>query len=362
MKAMFPWLKEAPAQALQQALLDLDKAYVSFFTGAGYPNFKRREDGQSFRYPQGEQLEVVGNHVFLPKVGWVKFRRSRNPPAKILSATVSYDRDHWYISLAGAAPDRKTGHVFTQPSLALDLGVKHHLTDQDNHVYQLPTMTEAERAHLHILQRLVSKKPVGSKNRAKAQAKYRKAHRKILNRMNDARHKLTTSLAKNHGWVGVEDLRVKNMTASAKGTVESPGKHVRQKAGLNRAMLEIGFGEIRRQLTYKCERYGGKCIAVNPRGTSQTCPECQHTAKANRLSRDWFQCEQCSFRAPADQVGAINIHARAAGQVATACRAVLPRTHKTRHRFRKRGQVEVRTMTAMTQEPVRPAMAAPSGP
>ena len=356
MKDMLPWLKEAPAQVLQQALVDLDRAYVNFFNGAGYPKRKYRDDKQSFRYPQGEQLGVQGNHVYLPKIGWVKFHRSRNPPAVIRSATVSFDQDHWYISFVGEAPDCKTGHVFAKPSTSLDAGVKNHLTDPDNKVYQLPVATDAEKAWLRILARLVSKKKAGSKNRRKAQARYRKAQRHILNRMNDSRHKLTTDLAKNHGWIGVEDLQLKNMTASATGTVEAPGKNVRQKAGLNRAMLEIGFGEIRRQLAYKCKRYGGQCIAVDPRHTSCECPLCHHTSKANRRSRDWFECQACHFSAPADQVAAMNIHARAAGQVATACRAVLPRPRKA-SRFRKKTPRQGADHDCKTQEPDRPAMA-----
>ena len=329
MKKMFPWLKIAPAQVLQQTLVDLEKAYANFFAGAGYPKPRLREDPQSFRFPQGKQIKVKGSHVYLPNIGWIAFKKSQEIPKDIRSATVSFDQDHWYISFCAPAPDRKTGHVFAKDSISLDMGVINPLTDEHNNVYRLPTKTRAERRKLRRLKRQISKKTVGGKNHRKALAKFRKADRKVTNRMKDARHKLTTNLAKNHRQVNIEDLSVKNMTASAKGTVETPGKRVRQKAGLNRAMLEISFGEIRRQLEYKCKRYGGVCVAVDPKNTSRRCPLCHHTAKGNRISRDLFFCQACLFMAPADQVGAINVGQKAVGLIVSACGVVKPRRHRS---------------------------------
>lgn len=360
MKKQFPWLKVAPSQALQQSLLDLDQAYKGFFSGKGYPNFKRRDDPQSFLFPQGKQIKVKNNRVYLPNIGWVKFFKSREIPAEIRSATVSFDQDHWHISFCCPAPDLQTGHVFAKEEISLDAGVKNHLTDERNNVHMLPTKTKEEKRKLRILARKVSKKKTkkegGGKNRAKAQAKFRKASRKIINRMKDARHKLTTDLAKNHRQVNVEALRVKNMTASAKGTVEAPGKNVRQKAGLNRSVLEIGFGEMRRQLEYKCKRYGGRCVAVDPRDTSRRCPKCHHTAKGNRISRDTFLCEKCLYMAPADQVGAINIKQKAAGQAVSVCR--VPRRHR---RFRKKTPPAKGMLTQKPGQTVMLAHPAPAG-
>ena len=350
LKKHLPWLKVVPAQALQQVLVDLEKAFTNFYSGDGFPKPKRKEDTlQSFRYPQGAQLGVHGKHVFLPNIGWVKFFKSQEIPAEIKSATISFDQDHWYISFCCVRP--KVAHTFPKEEISIDVGVKNPLTDEHGKVYTLPVKTRAERRRLRYLQRQVDKK-TGTKNRAKAQKKFRKANRKIIRRINDARHKLTTDLAKNHRQVNIEDLRVKNMTASAKGTVEAPGKNVKQKSGLNRAMLEIGFGEIRRQLEYKCQRYGGRCVAVPPKNTSRECPLCHHTAKANRVTRDLFCCQKCKFTAPADQVGAMNVKQRAGGLPVLACPVAKPR-HR---RFRKR---ESEPDTTLKQEPVTAAMRPP---
>jgi putative transposase len=337
MKEMLPWLYAAPSQALQQVLVDLDNAFRNFFEGkAGHPRAKRRDDPfAGFRLPQGSQIKVDGNRLYLPNIGWVKFRRSQEPPAVIRSATLSFDQDHWNISLLGEVPKPTEKHVFASEEISLDFGVKNHLVDEHNQVYQLPTITPKERRRHKFLQRQVSRKPVGSKNRRKSQGRLRRAQRRVRNRLHDATHKQTTHFAKTHRLVFIEDLSVKNMTASAKGTMEAPGTRVRQKAALNRSILDVRPAEIRRQIAYKCRRFDGECIPVNPAGTSITCPQCHHRAKANRLTRDLFTCVKCAFSAPADQVAAINI--KAAGHAVIACRGPnRPVKKRFKRVFRKR--------------------------
>jgi putative transposase len=108
----------------------------------------------------------------------------------------------------------------------------------------------------------------------------------------------------------LEALRILNMTASAAGTPEEPGRNVKAKAGLNKSILDQGWAEFRRQLTYKEKWHGGLVISVPPHHTSQECPLCDHTEEANRRTRDTFCCQKCSLTAPADLVGAINIKRR----------------------------------------------------
>ena len=118
--------------------------------------------------------------------------------------------------------------------------------------------------------------------------------------------------------MAVEDLEVRNMTRSAKGTKEKPGRNVRAKSGLNRSILNQGWGELRRQLEYKCARQGGKLVAVPPAYTSRQCPNCGYESAGNRPKRDIFRCLSCGFEADADRVGAVNVLKRA-GYARIAC-------------------------------------------
>lgn len=115
----------------------------------------------------------------------------------------------------------------------------------------------------------------------------------------------------------LENLQIKNMTKSAKGTIDQPGKQVRQKAGLNRVILEQGWGKFKVLLEYKQHWAGGQVIYIHPAYTSQTCPECDHRSKANRLTQTEFHCVQCHYENNADVVGAINIER--AGHAQLAC-------------------------------------------
>ena len=129
-------------------------------------------------------------------------------------------------------------------------------------------------------------------------------------------HKTTTTIAKNHGLVVLEDLRVKVMSKSAKGRIDNPGRNIRRKAGLNRGILDAGWGEFRRQLEYKVGWANGVLIAVDPKNTSRRCPVCGYTAKENRMTQAGFVCVRCGHADDADVNAAINIlragHARLA--------------------------------------------------
>ncbi|MFZ3470791.1 RNA-guided endonuclease InsQ/TnpB family protein [Streptomyces sp. 4.24] len=132
------------------------------------------------------------------------------------------------------------------------------------------------------------------------------------NRRRDFTHKLTTDLAKNHGLIGIEDLRVKNMTKSAKGSAEAPGKNVRAKAGRNRSVLDDNPGERRRQLEYKARMYGSVLVAVPPFHTSQTCAACgQVDPESRKGSGRLFACTRCGHEDDADHNASVEIEARA---------------------------------------------------
>ena len=139
-------------------------------------------------------------------------------------------------------------------------------------------------------QRKLSRRTRKSRNWYKQKAKITKLHIKIADARNDYLHKVSNAVSKNHAVVVLEDLKVKNMTASAKGTLVAPGRMVKQKAGLNRAILDQGWGEFARQLEYKQSWQGGWVLYVNPAYTSQRCSQCGHVAAENRKSQEQFCC------------------------------------------------------------------------
>ena len=148
-------------------------------------------------------------------------------------------------------------------------------------------------------------------------------------------HKFTTDVAKRHGWVGIENLRVVAMTASAAGNVEVPGRNVHQKATLNRAILDNAPGERRRQLAYKTRRFGSELRLVAPAGTSQTCAACGHRDPASRPGCGRvFACTDCGYQAHADANAARNIEALAAGQAVNRTRSH-PRVARPSSRMRE---------------------------
>ena len=177
-------------------------------------------------------------------------------------------------------------------------------------------------------QRRMSCKVKFSNNWKKAKIKVQKIHTDIANARKDFLHKATTTISKNHALVCVEDLQVSDMSKSAKGTSEQPGKKVRQKAVLNRNILDQGWGVFRRQLEYKMEWNGGMLLAVPPQNTSRTCPCCELISKESRKTQAQFECINCGYKNNADVVGAINILERGHRLLARGEMAVLSRSKK----------------------------------
>ncbi len=157
-----------------------------------------------------------------------------------------------------------------------------------------------------------------SANWRKEKTNVSRIQRKIANIRSDMLHKASTTISKNHAVVVMEDLRVVNMAASAKGIAEQPGANVRTKSGLNRRILDQGWGEFRRQLYYKLEWSGGALVLVDPRNTSRTCAQCGHISRENRQTQTAFRCVACGHAANADTNAAINI-LRRAGSARIAC-------------------------------------------
>ena len=311
-----PWLKEAPVHALQHTLKDLDRAYQNFFAKrAKFPNFKKHGSGASFRFPDAKQftLDEANARIKLPKLGWVRYRKSRDVLGTPRNITVSCTGDRWYASVQAQRETAVPVHpALTGPvaAVGIDMGVVRFAT-LSNGTYLEPLASfKAHQMRLARYQRRMARKVKGSANWRKAREKVQRVHTRVANARKDFLHKASTQIASAHARVFVEDLGVKAMSASARGTAEEPGKRVGQKSGLNRSILDQGWAEFRRQLEYKLAWRGGELLAVPAAYTSQTCPECGHVSKDNRQTQLVFACAACGHTGNADWVAAVNILSR----------------------------------------------------
>ena len=314
-----PWLKGAPCHPLQHALKDLEKAYKNFFEKrADFPKFKRKGSGDTFRYPDSKQIKLdQGNdRIYLPKLGWLRYRNSRDVLGEVRNVTVSQSGGKWFASI-------QTQREVEQPlptatsAIGIDVGIARFATMSDASFIAPLNSFKKHQQRLARLQRRMSRKVKFSNNWKKAKARVQKIHTGIANARKDFLRKTTTAVSKNYALVCIVDLQIRNMSRSSKGDSEQPWKQVAQKSGLNRSILDQGWGEFRRQLAYKIAWQGGMLLAVAPHHTSQTCPCCEHVSKDNRQSQAAFLCIDCGYENHADVIGAINVLAR--GHRVLAC-------------------------------------------
>ncbi len=313
-----PWLYEIHSQVLQSAIVDLDKAFKNFFEKrAERPTEKKKgKCADSFRYPQGFKIEEGNNRLYLPKIGWVRYRNSRAMRGVAKNITISRKADKWFASIQTEFEVEDPVHASTS-KVGVDLGVVRFAT-LSNGTFVEPLNALKKKAYrLRRYQRSMARKEKFSQNWKKAKSEVAKLHQDIANSRKDFLHKLTADQTKTHSLICIEDLKVGNMSRSASGTLEEPGKNVKQKAGLNRSILDQGWSEYRRQLEYKAAWAGGRVIAVPAMNTSRTCPSCGHVSRNNRKTQAAFVCVECGFAANADYVASLNI--KAAGLAVYAC-------------------------------------------
>ncbi len=328
------WLKNAPTHPLQQALKDLERAYTNFFAKrADLPRFKKKGQHDGFRYPDPKQirLDQVNSRLFLPKLGWLRYRNSREVLGAVKNVTVILSCGQWFVSI-------QTEREVEQPlprggAVGIDLGVARFATLSDGRFYAPLNSFKRQATALRKGQQAMCRKQKFSHNWNKAKGRIQRIHARIGHARRDYLHKTSTAICQNHAMVCIEDLQVRNMSRSAAGSIEAPGKQVRAKAGLNRSILDQGWFEFRRQLQYKLSWNGGELILVPPQNTSRRCPQCDHVSAQNRRTQDRFACVQCGFEDHADRVAAINIlragHARCACEVSDAVRSPAAGTRRS---------------------------------
>ena len=311
------WLRAGSVTVQQQALRDFAQALRNFFGGThGKPTWRRATVHEGFR-----QVAVKPEHVrrlnrrlgavWVPKVGWVRFRWSRRPPAELRSYRITRDRARrWHIAFAAVPaplPAPGNGKV-----VGVDRGVTVSAALSTGELLHCPGLSGAERARALRLRRRLARACRGSNRRARLLCAIARLTALESARRRDWAEKLTTRLAREFDVIRVENLRITAMTRSAKGSVESPGRRVRQKSGLNRAILAQGWGLVVSCLEHKAP---GRVERVPAAFTSQRCSACGHVAPESRKSQAVFRCVACGHSGNADVNAAENI---AAGRAVTA--------------------------------------------
>ena len=310
-----PWLSDAPIHPLQQTLKDLERAYSHFFAKrADFPRFKKKGRSDSFRYPDPKQIKLdqANSRLFLPKLGWMRMRLSRGVLGAVKNVTASQSCGKWFVSIQAKREVEQP--ILQGNAIGIDMGIARFATLSDGTFYAPLNSFKRHETRLRKAQQAMSRKVKFSNNWKKEKSRIQKIHSRIGNARRDFLHKTSTAISKNHAMVCIEDLQVRNMSKSAAGSVEQPGRNVRAKSGLNKAILDQGWAEFRRQLDYKLAWNGGWLVAVPPQNTSRTCPVCGYVSADNRQTQGRFECVECGFEENADVVGAINVlragHAR----------------------------------------------------
>lgn len=320
------WLYDVHVHVLQQKLKDLARAFDDYFRKAqdplqrGFPYFKKRGDGDRFRYPINIKAEIGTDgwgRVWLPKIGWVRYRASRQLEGTIAQATVMRDGDNWFVSIQTEreAPEPATSLL---APVGLDLGIARFATLSDGTVIEPLNRFSRSRQRIARCQKQLARKKKGSRNRAKQRRRLAALHRKVRRARQDFLHQVSTAIARRYGLVAMERLSVRRLSASARGTIDAPGRNVKAKAGLNRSILDQGWYKFRVLLDYKLAERGGQLILVEPKYTSQRCAACGHIEADNRKSQTVFLCLSCGHRAHADLNASTNI-LTAAGHAVEAC-------------------------------------------
>ncbi|MCJ2085337.1 transposase [Methylobacterium sp. E-005] len=297
----------------QQALRDLDRAFQNFFAGrASFPRPRRRSVDDTFRFPGREvatrRLNANWSAVRLPKIGWVKYRDSHPMRGVVKNVTVSLDVLGWHVAFTC-----EVAHEATAPSaevVGIDRGVATTLALSTGATITMPASLEQIEFAKRRTQRVVARRKRGSNRRRRAQARVARLQARQARIRRDFHHRAALDIARRYGVAVLEDLNTRGITASARGTVAEPGRNVRQKAGLNRVILNAGWHQFATILTYKMEERGGQVVSVPARFTSQTCAACGVVDARSRESQARFVCIDCGHTDHADTNAAINIRRR----------------------------------------------------
>lgn len=310
LRRQIDWIGAVSQTAQNQALIDLDRAFANFFEGrAGFPRPRRRGRDDSFRHVGREitlrRLNGKWSEVKVPKIGWVRLRLTRplapDASGKIQIRNATFRRRSgggWEIAIAHMCEIAE--RPLPNEAVGIDRGVAVPYALSTGEMVSLPaTMARRERA-IRRAQKDMARRKRGSRRHARARARAARLMARNARVRAHFAHVLTRSLSRRFGMIAIEDLKIGNMTASASGTVEAPGRNVAQKAGLNRAILNVGWHALERLLGYKLEETGGILVKVPAAYSSQTCSCCGHMDAKSRESQATFACTACGSTHNAD--------------------------------------------------------------
>jgi transposase len=320
-RAENPWLAAGSQMVQQQALRDFAQALKAFFdprNPAGRPTWRKAGRDEGFRIvgKRGQQWDVrrlsrKAGEVWIPKAGWVRFRWSRPVPPGVKSYRVTMDRaGRWHVAFA-AIPDPVPAPGNSKV-VGIDRGVAVSAALSTGELLHVPGLTAPERTRVRRLERKLARAARGSNRRAQVKHAIARLRARETDRRKDWAEKASTDIARRFDVIRVEDLHIRSMTRSARGTRSAPGRNVLAKAGLNRLILASGWGLLVRRLN---EKAASRVEKINPAFSSQCCSACGHVDGKSRESQARFTCTACGFACNADVNAARNI---AAGHAVTA--------------------------------------------
>lgn len=302
LRAQVDWIGDAPRLMVEAALRDLDRAFATFFRGAAkYPRPRRLGEDDTARF-RGNEVQVRRLNgkwaaVRLPKIGWVKFRQTRDMPEDMRTATVARRAGRWTVAFACGIGEALAA-LSALPTVGVDRGVENTLSLSTGEHLSLPDMGRMERRRRKA-QRVLARRKRGSRRYAKQRLRVARLHSRVARVRTHHLHVASTDMSRRFGVVALEDLKVANMSASGRG-----------KRGLNRCILAQGWTRFATMLEYKLEAAGGRLIYVPAAFTSQTCSACGVVDRASRKSQATFACVHCGHEAHADTNAALEIRRR----------------------------------------------------
>jgi putative transposase len=320
-RAEHVWLAAGSQMVQQQALRDFAAAMAAFFdphNPARRPTWRKAGRDEGFRIvgKRGRQWDVrrlsrKAGEVWVPKAGWVRFRWSRPVPPGVKSYRVTMDRaGRWHVAFA-VIPEPIPAPGNGQ-AVGIDRGVAVAAALSTGELLCVPGLTARERARTRRLERKLARAKRGSRHRGRVRLALARLRARETDRRKDWAEKASTGIARRFDLIRVEDLKITNMTRSARGTPQQPGRNVGQKAGLNRGILRSGWGLLVRRLEDKAP---GRVEKIKPHHTSQRCSACGRVNRDSRESQAVFRCTACGYACNADVNAARNI---AAGHAVTA--------------------------------------------
>lgn len=304
-REQYPWMLEVTKNAPQMAIMQLGRAFTNFFKGRGrYPTFRRKGRDDRFTLTN-DQFRVEEKRIWIPHLGWVRMWESLRFAGRRVSASISRVADRWYASITVDITEPLLPPVENQDVVGVDLGVTALATLSTGETFVGPKALAMLLDRLRRLSRGLSRKVKGSRNRGKAKIKLAKLHARIASLRRDSLHKLSTNITRRFHTIGIEDLHVRGMLANR---------------CLSRAIADMGFGELRRQLEYKAAQRGGRVVVVDRwYPSSKTCSCCGYLlAELDLGTRRWV-CPDCGTSHDRDVNAAINLKNLAASSAVAAC-------------------------------------------